>query len=604
MSSGVTRHPVHELLPDDVVRRLAATDEGRAKLEEWLRVREQKIRLEREYPLVHGWEPPVWHLVDDLLCAGREVVLDVGALYPVGRKWADPSLAGSEFERRMRERVPGDFRRSGATVGAREVLIQGGNRTGKSRYAARKLVMVLRDKPGARAWASSDTNERSIDQQQPYVYEMLPPEWRQVKKGRGGVGKVVYSQDGGFTENIFVLPNGSQCRFKFYAQKDTSLEGDELDVFWGDELIPMDWVKTIRLRLVDRSGIMILTFTPVKGYTDVVADYEDGAEVLVERPAVLLPDEVVPVVKRCKKGTRHVVWMNPLLDNPFAAHENLREVMRGRDKKYVLERIEGVAQKRFGRLLAGFDRAVHVVRAGDLPSEGTWYMGVDPSRGKPWVMLWALVTKGGSLYVAREWPCPGLYVEGVGDMGEWVVPGKKADGDPGPAQDKLGWGVRRYIEEMERLEAGGVLPGVSALPGVDREHPMLVWERIIDPRAVEEKVHGAERTVNLRELLEEESPKDWEWTAARGIATMNGVDVINDWLYWDERKPLGYGNEPRLYISEECKNLIACIEMWTGQDGDKGASKDFVDVLRYMLLQGPEWVDVKRQSVGYDGSFF
>jgi hypothetical protein len=157
---------------------------------------------------------------------------------------------------------------------------------------------------------------------------------------------------------------------------------------------------------------------------------------------------------------------------------------------------------------------------------------------------------------------------------------------------------------MERLEAGGVLPGVSALPGVDREHPMLVWERIIDPRAVEEKVHGAERTVNLRELLEEESPKDWEWTAARGIATMNGVDVINDWLYWDERKPLGYGNEPRLYISDECKNLIACIEMWTGQDGDKGASKDFVDVLRYMLLQGPEWVDAKKQSVGYDGSFF
>ena len=53
-------------------------------------------------------------------------------------------------------------------------------------------------------------------------------------------------------------------------------------------------------------------------------------------------------------------------------------------------------------------------------------------------------------------------------------------------------------------------------------------------------------------------------------------------------------NEPKLYVSEECQNLIYSLRTWTNVDGDKGASKDPVDALRYLVLMDP--IHVPRQS--------
>ena len=79
------------------------------------------------------------------------------------------------------------------------------------------------------------------------------------------------------------------------------------------------------------------------------------------------------------------------------------------------------------------------------------------------------------------------------------------------------------------------------------------------------------------------------WFApAAGLRIEEGVGIINDWLSWDRDSPLlALTNEPNLYVSEECRNIIYSLKEWTGADGDKGASKDPIDVLRYLAVMNP-----------------
>jgi hypothetical protein len=55
-------------------------------------------------------------------------------------------------------------------------------------------------------------------------------------------------------------------------------------------------------------------------------------------------------------------------------------------------------------------------------------------------------------------------------------------------------------------------------------------------------------------------------------------------------KAVGPDNKPRLLIHERCKNVIWALENWTGLDGQHGARKDFIDLLRYMALNPPVYL--------------
>jgi hypothetical protein len=71
------------------------------------------------------------------------------------------------------------------------------------------------------------------------------------------------------------------------------------------------------------------------------------------------------------------------------------------------------------------------------------------------------------------------------------------------------------------------------------------------------------------------------------LHVMEGVNLINTWLEYDIDKPLGPMNQPSVYISEKCQQLITCLQSWTGGDGTKGACKDFVDLIRYLAIMDP-----------------
>jgi len=169
----------------------------------------------------------------------------------------------------------------------RELLILGGNRSAKSRFAAWKLVKEMVKKPNSRWWCFHENATQSIAWQQPTVFDYIPLEWKTVKKDR--FTNVNFTQKNGFSDGTFILPNRAQCWFFTYEMDKKMIEGGEIDGFWCDELVPMDWLETLMFRIVTRKGWGLTTFTPVDGYSPTVGMYLDGAVTEEEEDADLLP---------------------------------------------------------------------------------------------------------------------------------------------------------------------------------------------------------------------------------------------------------------------------------------------------------------------------
>jgi hypothetical protein len=115
-----------------------------------------------------------------------------------------------------------------------------------------------------------------------------------------------------------------------------------------------------------------------------------------------------------------------------------------------------------------------------------------------------------------------------------------------------------------------------------------IFERWIDSR------YGASPTTQYEgntTLIEQLDAIGLQFLAASGKSIREGIDLINDKLYYDEStkvgefsKELARMNVPQLMVSERCPNVIFALKEWTGKDQEQGACKDFVDLLRYALL--------------------
>jgi phage terminase large subunit-like protein len=162
--------------------------------------------------------------------------------------------------------------------GVIQLAILGANRSSKTAWGD-VCDGSAGKKDAARGWCLQSTQATSRADQQSAMFYQIPAEGRpesgKLKEGRST--KINYTVAGGFTDNTFVLPNGSQCWFKFYTMNVATIEGAELDFAWVDELVTPDWIEALRFRLITRAGILLLTFTPVEGYSPTVKEYLDTA---------------------------------------------------------------------------------------------------------------------------------------------------------------------------------------------------------------------------------------------------------------------------------------------------------------------------------------
>ena len=79
--------------------------------------------------------------------------------------------------------------------------------------------------------------------------------------------------------------------------------------------------------------------------------------------------------------------------------------------------------------------------------------------------------------------------------------------------------------------------------------------------------------------------------------------LVNNLFGYNMSEEVSVLNEPKLYVSEECQNLIYSLKTWTNADGDKGASKDPVDCARYGILMDPIYLDTKTEYSTAVGSY-
>jgi len=113
----------------------------------------------------------------------------------------------------------------------------------------------------------------------------------------------------------------------------------------------------------------------------------------------------------------------------------------------------------------------------------------------------------------------------------------------------------------------------------------------MDSRAASSPRIEKDRSATLYEMF-----KDYglEMCLAPGIDINDRVRMVNDLLDYDDGEAGTLGDPPRLFITENCKNLIFAVEYWTGADGLKGPTKDPVDCMGYAVgkLAAEEWVDL------------
>ena len=626
--------------------------------EKLLSARDMMIAEATSNPLEHGFEPPIWWVYDALVD------------FPVCSPYARNELAWrlgrpadkvfEEFKGRMRERL--GFKRA-----VRHVLVNGGNRTSKSDMAAKKCDQLALHKTGAQVWALFEKMEESQLKQQPLFWRYLPPELQHDDRS-GKPTYIGYKRATGFSESRYVLPNNSLVAFRYYTQDERMAEGGDLDMVAPDELMPLSLVDSLIKRTSTVRGKLLLTFTPIEGYTPTVAAWQTGMTVIRDKPAYLLPMddkeplihtelgltreeleeleaaelgkrvarapesrpedicqwlddegthtplapeaagrafEWMPRVAKCVNEDMAVIWFMPS-DNPYGTprmviKDNMGAAQRkGRDE--IRCRVYGKAVKQFTMNFPKFTADIHCLPRAKIPPKGINYCLHDPAGDRSGALLYIRTTPTCD-YVYREFP--GNYpVPGHGVPGPWAkTSGRnkgKNDGDRDDGQREFaGCGLEFYRFVMAWLEGWSDFRawareghGFDEIPDED---VVGAWydengtEEPIDMRYMDSRPAGAhtgngpDRTT-LLEVYNNNTGT--YWVQAPGLRIEEGVRLINDALDFRKNDANEIVQAPKLIICDQCVNTIFALGTWQNADGSKGATKDWIDLLRYFYQAG------------------
>ena len=476
-----------------------------------------------------------------------------------------------------------------------EVLVLGGNRSAKTEFCAKRVVQTAVQNPGAQIWCLTANTQNSIAHQQAAVYRYLPNEYK--KLGRGKVSYVSFSYKNGFTNSSFILPNRSTVTFRVWSQDISSLEGGEVGLpedpvegthaigIWADEEIPMSWITTLRYRCLTRAdsgGIparILLSFTTVSGWTNVVSSYLSGARTLETKPAELLENEEVPVLQQSVRKNARIVYFHTK-DNPFNSWEATKAQLAGAPRDEIKCRAYGLPTKPSTTVFRNLDDKV-IQRHQDIPviadpanNPCVHILSIDPAGAKPWFMILVAVTANGTHYVIDEFPSP--------DFGSWADI-EKGNDKAGEAAAPNGYGIKDYAEVINQMIKG-------------KENVEIV----IDPRLGAASYQKAEGTSNIISDLGDEEIFVYP---AEGLDVETGLQAINSLLSYDTSKPMGFDNHPKLIFSDRCGNTIQCCMNYKVELGPKSIFKDPVDCLRYVAIGNYRYYEDSEKTVTNTGGY-
>lgn len=325
----------------------------------------------------------------------------------------------------------------------------------------------------------------------------------------------------------------------------------------------------------------------------------------------------------------------------------VREDCDGKSSDYVRRVAYGWCDDVAGRKFPHFGPC-HVIPTDELPAEGTNYMLTDPHGDRPWATIWVRITPDRRMVVYRDWPAKRQY-------GEWAIPSSRElgrdskrgwDGDPGPAQRSQGFAFWRYKQiwlEQERLPTGlfngrWLAKDPQAKKALDQwmfmaeqvpkelnsngepcwtveqveevlkknEPPReSIQLRYADPRALANpSAANDEGAMTLYIKFQEEqrdgdgnvlAPRMVILPAFTGKGIEEGCALLNDLIDFDQEKPIGEFNRPRLLVVEEAEQVRWALMNYTGIDPD-GACKDWIDLLRYAVQSNLTYISPDRMA--------
>lgn len=130
-------------------------------------------------------------------------------------------------------------------------------------------------------WAAGDTNLTARDIIQAKLMGPI------LNVGTGlipGDAIAHYSRRAGLADAVDTLwvkhvsGGESQCTFKSYEQGPESFQGTERDGIWFDEEPPLNVYTEALMRTMTNNGLMLLTFTPLLGMSEVVLQFLPGGQ--------------------------------------------------------------------------------------------------------------------------------------------------------------------------------------------------------------------------------------------------------------------------------------------------------------------------------------
>ena len=262
----------------------------------------------------------------------------------------------------------------------------GGNRSGKTECGAVETVWLARgihpykENKQVSGWVVSLSKQVQRDVAQEKILHYLRPDWIEkivMSSGRQD------SAESGIIDFILVknvFGTLSKIGFKSCDQGREKFQGSSLDFVWFDEEPPYDIYQECRMRVLDRSGIIFGTMTPLKGLTWVYNE-------------IYLNDKNDPQV-----WCIEMEWA----DNPYLDQNEIAEMSASMSEEELESRRYGRFMQCGGLVYSEFDERVHVIEPFDVPKEWQDTISIDPGLNNPLSAHWYAQDYDGNVYVIAE----------------------------------------------------------------------------------------------------------------------------------------------------------------------------------------------------------
>lgn len=248
-----------------------------------------------------------------------------------------------------------------------------------------------------------------------------------------------------------------------------------------------------------------------------------------------------------------------IYDNPYLDKKWIEWFEKGLTEDAKEARLHGRFKHLTGLVYKMFDPAIHVIPKSKIQIKSNWpkYFVCDPHDRKPHFGIWATVDPLGTIYIFDEIKYPGT----IKDFSTQIL-------------------MREVMGKENQITPMDVI-------------------RILDPN----KGNTPSAVSGLR-LVEEFAKHAVYFTTNVNDDIALGHLAVSEKLSYDKSKPLSTTNHPKLYVMDNCRELIKYFQFyvwdnWRGANRDgkslkerpQEAFKDFMDVVRYLIMFNPVYYE-------------